>query len=315
MPVDLEAAAAALEASGDYRVLRRLKAHEAFSPDDGSPKKIAVIVDLETTGLDASSDEIIELGMLKFSYGADGRVHRVLQTYSAFREPQRAIPEEITRLTGISPAMVAGKSIDTDAVTTFIEDAVLIIAHNASFDRPHCERSWPVFSTKHWGCSSSEVDWHARGHVGSRLGYLLADYGLFHGSHRALDDCRAVLEILSKARPPFVEPPLKTLLDTARLTTVRLWAEGAPFEKKDVLKARGYRWSGIHGAPRAWWREVAEADADTEVRFLRREIFDDEVIELPTRRVTALERFAERALVPDLPMSADMRARHAKLRG
>jgi DNA polymerase III epsilon subunit-like protein len=46
--------------------------------------------------------------MLKFEYGSDGSVFRVLDQFSRLREPTVAIPIEITKLTGITPEMVAG---------------------------------------------------------------------------------------------------------------------------------------------------------------------------------------------------------------
>lgn len=293
MVSDLEAAAAALDASGDYRVLRRLKTREELAEDDGATKKVAIILDVETTGLDQASDEIIELGMLKFSYGSDGRIYRVVDTFSALRQPSIPIPAEITRLTGITADMVAGKSIVADEVDEFIADAVLIIAHNAGFDRPFCERSWGSFSGKHWACSSNEVDWRGRGHAGTRLGYLLGDYRLFHDGHRALEDCRAVLEILARPLPPATEPPLKTLLESARIATIRIWAEGAPFDHKDTLKARGYRWSdGSRGTLKSWWKDVPEPAADAELAFLHHEIYGDDAVNIPTQRLTARDRFS-----------------------
>ena len=295
MVPDLEAAAANLEASGEYRVLRRLKLRNEFSEDDDAPKKVAIILDLETTGLDPDLDEVIEIGMLKFSYGADGHVFRVLDTFSALREPHVPIPSEVTRLTGITAQLVAGKCIDPDQVTAFIADAVLIIAHNAAFDRPFCEKSWDVFSGKHWACSAREIDWHARGHTGTKLGYLLNDYRLFHDGHRALEDCRAVLEILARPMPPATDPPLRMLLESARMATVRIWAEGAPFGLKEMLKERGYRWSdGSRGTMRAWWKDVPEHAAEAELTFLRHDIYGDELITVPTRRLTALDRFSAR---------------------
>src|SRR5258706_1628265 len=41
---------------------------------------------------------------------------------------------------------------------------------------------------------------------------------------------------------------LAVLLDQARKKTIRVWAEQSPFDLKDVLKRRGYRWcDGSHG--------------------------------------------------------------------
>ena len=67
-----ERAAAILEANRDYRILRRLRLRDASLPPEGVTTKRAVIVDVETTGVDQCVDEIIELAMLKFDYSIDG---------------------------------------------------------------------------------------------------------------------------------------------------------------------------------------------------------------------------------------------------
>ena len=288
-------AAAALEASGDYRVLRKLTRRREFAPEDGAVK-LGVILDIETTGLSAGADEIIELGMLKFSFSSDGRVFKVIDEFEAFREPRIPIPAEVTELTRIAPEMVAGKAIDPDKVSAFLDDVVLIIAHEARFDRPFCEALFPVFATKYWACSNTQVDWRALGHRGTKLTYLLNNFGYFYEGHRALDDCHAVLEVLASVWPGVPEPSFGELLRNARKASVRIWAEGAPFEHKDALRARGYRWSdGNKGTKRAWWTDVEEDAVDAEVSYLRAAFFADQPTEFPMRRVTGLDRFSIRA--------------------
>ena len=85
--------------------------------------------------------------MVPFRYGADGRIYEVGKAFHGFRQPTRPIPPEITALTGIDDAMVAGKTLDLDAVT-----AAVVIAHNAAFDRRFLERFCEVFRTKPWAC-------------------------------------------------------------------------------------------------------------------------------------------------------------------
>ncbi|WP_194254707.1 exonuclease domain-containing protein [Gluconobacter cerevisiae] len=121
-----------LSASNDYRVQRRLKSRSNITQPDGTPTKTAILVDVETTGLDLQNDEIIELAMISFTYSLDGRIFEIGQTFQHFQEPSRPISAEITRITN---AMVADHKIDIAEVATFVSSAALVIAHNAGFDR------------------------------------------------------------------------------------------------------------------------------------------------------------------------------------
>jgi DNA polymerase-3 subunit epsilon len=190
--------------------------------------------------------------------------------------------------------MVAGQSIDPAEVVSFLEAAALIVAHNARFDRRFAERFCETFVTRPWACSMSEVNWAEEGFEGTRLGYLAMHCGLFFDGHRAVHDCEATLEILARPLPKSGVTGLARLLHNARQPTCRIWAVEAPFECKDRLKARGYRWNGDgKGQPRAWYVDVPELLQEEELRFLRQEIYGREVT-LPEQRITAYDRFSER---------------------
>jgi DNA polymerase III subunit epsilon len=289
---NFEAAVEALEASGQYRILRRLLPRPVATSRNAVPgEKLAVIVDTETTGLAHTRDEVIEIGMVAFSYDEDGRIGDVVGTFNALREPSVPITPEITRLTGITPDMVAGQAIDVDAVEAFIQPAHLVIAHNARFDRPFCERLTHGFSLKAWACSHAEVSWSDFGFEGSKLGYLLSQCGWFHQGHRAVEDCHALLEVLATPLPGDAGCAMSHLLTSARKALLRIWAEGAPFDMKDELKKRGYRWNdGTDGRPKSWFIEISEDAYEAELTFLRQEIYRRNV-EPFTQRITAFERF------------------------
>ncbi|BAR57420.1 3'-5' exonuclease [Bradyrhizobium diazoefficiens] len=291
---DLAAMAEALARSPDYRVLRRLVARGIYVPTSGQEVRTGILLDTETTGLDCAKDEIIELGMVKFDYTADGRIVGVRDVFSAFNEPSGPISAEVTALTGITNEMVAGHKIDDAAVAAFVEDSLITIAHNSNFDRKFAERYWPLFEQKAWACSATEVDWRSHGFAGAQLGYLLNGAGYFHQAHRAVDDCHALLEILDVTLPTTRAPALALLLENARRPTMRVWAEGSPFELKDSLKKRGYRWNdGSHGRPKSWFIDVDEAALDGEIAFLRTEIYMRDV-EPAVQRLTAFTRFSAR---------------------
>src|SRR6185437_1698318 len=139
------------------------------------------------------------------------------------------------------------------------------------------------------------IPWQEEGFDGTKLKYLLMSTGTFFEGHRAIDDCYAALDILARRLPKSGTLALASLLEEARKPTVRVCAEGAPFEFKDTLKARGYRWNdGIDGAPRAWWKEVSDGEVSIEVEFLKSKIFRGDV-NIPTKRITAYDRFSDRA--------------------
>jgi hypothetical protein len=93
---DLETIARTLEASGTYRVLRRLAPHIAVKPPPGVVTRQGLVVDVETTGLAAARQEIIELAMVPFTYGLDGRIYAVGEPFHGLRQPSEPISAEIT---------------------------------------------------------------------------------------------------------------------------------------------------------------------------------------------------------------------------
>ena len=282
-----------LEETGRFRILRKLVPRPMISRSQSPYERLAVLVDTETTGLQHASDEVIEIGAVAFTYNDDGAFGDVVGVFNGLRQPSSPIPPEITRLTGITDEMVAGQAIDFDALDALVQPADLIIAHNAGFDRPFCEKLSPVFAPKAWACSVSEIRWADHGFEGNKLGYLVGQSGLFHEGHRATDDCHALLEVL--ARPvgegatPFAE-----LLEASSRCRIRIYAENSPFDMKDHLKGRGYRWSdGSDGRPKAWWVEVDEAGYADELDYLRTEIYRWEADPLSIR-LTAQDRYRQR---------------------
>jgi len=259
----LNSFAAALEATGNYRVLRRLPPQEQFSTAAPAEPFSGIILDTEATGMTPGTDEVIELGMIKFQYRRDGQIYRALDTFNCLQQPSKPIPPHITAITGITDAEIAGQAIDAAAVEAFVSGAELITAHNAKFERPMCEATWPFFHKFNWACSYVQIPRRDEGHEGTKRAYLLNDYGNFHNGHRAIDDCRALLHLLAQPLPRSKREAMSLLLDNVRKTEFQLWAENAPFQFKDVLKG-GARWDG---APRCWDIVLDEAALPIEVEF------------------------------------------------
>jgi DNA polymerase-3 subunit epsilon len=190
--------------------------------------------------------------------------------------------------------MVAGQAIDLDQVAQLLSGASLVIAHNARFDRPMVETLYPGFEAVDWACSMAGVNWNEEGFEGVKLEYLGYKYGFFYEGHRATIDCQAGIELLSQ-RLPSGERVMKRLLDNAARIEVRLWAARAPFEKKDLLRQRGYRWSpGGEGMRKAWYKDLPEDQVDAEMRYLNKEVYPKVMVVLPMDRLDAKVRYSRR---------------------
>ncbi len=290
---ELESAARLLAASDDYRVIRRLLSHDTFAPSADGPTAMAVVVDTETTGRYFSDDAMIEIALLRFEYEvASGKVIRILDTYSCLEDPGRAIPPESTAVHGITDAMVAGKVMDDARVAAIVADATLVIAHNAAFDRPFLERRFPLFRSLPFGCSHSQVDWSAEDIRGTKLEYLGYLYGFFYDAHRSEMDCRALLEVLAHPLPVSGVTALKRLLEAAQEPLLRLWATNSPYDSKDRLRQRGYRWE----APvKTWWRFVTKAEGKAECEWLKSEVYGGRAAQVEVEVLDPLVRFSHRA--------------------
>lgn len=284
----------ALVESGNYRIQRRIRPRPRTEAPAGMELKQAMFVDVETTGLDHQTDEIIELAIVPFTYGPDGQIYEVKEPFQRFHQPKKPISAEITRLTGITHEMVAGHAIDPTEVEAFATEAVLVIAHNASFDRRFLEKLAPGFALKAWACSQSQIDWPGERIEGTRLFYLVAGVGYFYEKHRAVNDCLAAIELLAATLPVSAVTGLTQLLENARKPTWRIWAENSPFDLKDILKARGYKWNPDGTPfPKAWFIDVAADGHEAELNFLQKEIYQRE-IQLLTRKIDAFNRFSDR---------------------
>jgi DNA polymerase-3 subunit epsilon len=202
MEPTLEQMARSLAESGDYRLTRRLEPQTEYHPPDNNAKLVAAVADVETTGTNPDRDKIIELGICLFEYGRQtGHIYKVLGSWEWFEDPGFCIPPEITTITGITDAMVAGHRINDRAVNDLLGRVVLVITHNADFDRRFLERQLPAFAAKHWACSRADIDWKAEGIRSSALEFVAYSLGFFHDGHRAASDCRATLHVLAQPLP------------------------------------------------------------------------------------------------------------------
>lgn len=165
-----------------------------------------VVFDIETTGLSKETESITEIGAVKVVGG------KIIDRFSTFVNPERPIPAEITKLTGITNEMVADAPVITEILPKFLEfcqDAVLV-AHNANFDtgfiRLNAERKCGI-EVKNTVLDTLELSRallpelkkHKLDIVCEQLGVSL------EGHHRAVNDAEATAEVFLKFIDMLVE--------------------------------------------------------------------------------------------------------------
>ncbi|WP_319379900.1 3'-5' exonuclease [Thiomicrorhabdus sp.] len=268
MTLSIEQCIEQLQASGDYQILRKLKPRDHFHAPAQETTHRVCLIDTETTGLDTQSCEIIELGYQLIEFDSHGRFYRVLAAKNFLNEPEGEISSEVTQVTGLTLEDVKGHSIPWDEVETDMQQVQLCVAHNAAFDRPVLERYSEVFVDKIWGCSVAQIDWQKLTDVGSRSQEFLCWKvgGFYYGAHRALDDVQALTELLSQPVGTEEKSAFFYLLKAVRSSKSLVKATGAPFEVKDALRSRGYRWNA---SERVWQKVIEQAELESETHWLR----------------------------------------------
>ena len=287
-----EAMARTLEAHPDYRVLRRLVPRLVFSAATG-PVATLLVLDTETTGLNAARDKVVELALLRVTVDlATGQPVGAVQVYDGLEDPGMPMPPEITVITGITDDMLRGQALDEVQVLAMLEGADLVVAHNAGFDRPFVEARLPQFAALNWACSFADIDWRQEGRGSAKLTALAGELGVFYEAHRAEMDCHALLAVLMAPLPSTGVSGLFRLIQSARAPTFRLQATQAPFDAKDLLKARGYRWDG---AQKVWHTRLAdEAALALEFEWLKASVYGGRSSRVQVEELDAQTKYSAR---------------------
>ena len=165
-------------------------------------------------------------------------------------------------------------------------------AHNADFDRRFLEGRLPVFATKHWAYSRSDIDWKAEGVHSSALEFVAYALGLFHDGHRAI-----------VGQPSMRWPSLS--LAHGGLPYRLFWNKrdcrlGDCGHGKRLSRRRmSSKPAGIRGAQEisddrgAGYRDVSDADKAAEVTWLRANVMEPDQ-SVWALRITARDRYSAR---------------------
>ncbi len=160
------------------------------------PEQLYVVVDVETTGGRAARNRVTEIGAVKVQNG------EIIGKWQSLINPQQAIPASITRLTGITNAMVAGAPVFAeiaDDFQAFMGDAIFV-AHNVRFDYGFISEEFRRLDRRFRHaqlCTCASMRALYKGHRSYSLGNLCSSFGIdLKSHHRALCDAEAAAELL-----------------------------------------------------------------------------------------------------------------------
>lgn len=231
-----------------------------------------VAIDIETTGLDKVNDVVIELGLRSFKFNRiNGDILSVKAGYSELQDPGKPLSKEVKCLTGLNDTLLKDKTIDWSNVEKFLSEADIVIAHNASFDRSFIEKHVSVSKSKVWACSLKQINWTSKGFGIHKLEVLSIYHGFFTDSHRALADVDALLYLLYTLDVETGASYLNELLFNAKRPRVRIVATNSPFELKDLLKKRNYRWNQDK---KVWHKSIYKDDVSSEILWLETTVYN-----------------------------------------
>ncbi len=170
------------------------------------PEQAYVVVDVETTGGRGNKHRVTEIGAVKVQGG------EVVDRFETLLNPQRTIPPGITRLTGITPAMVADAPYFFDVADEFeaFMEGAIFVAHNVEFDygfiASEYRRIGRAFRHPKL-CTCASMRRLYPGHRSYSLAALCREYDIsLKSHHRAMCDAEAAAELLLLVNEKRQEP-------------------------------------------------------------------------------------------------------------
>lgn len=154
------------------------------------------IVDIETTGGMPKRDRITEIGIVLF----DGE--KIIDQYESLINPERSIPMEITRITGITNEMVADAPKFYEVAKKIVEmtEGAIFVAHNVRFDYGFLREEFKSLGftfTRRQLCTVRLSRQELPGLKSYSLGNLIRHFDIkVAARHRALDDALATTELM-----------------------------------------------------------------------------------------------------------------------
>lgn len=193
-----------------------------------------VAIDVETTGLEAGTDEIIEVAAVKFSGDT------VLETFQKLVKPHHSLPLKIARLTNISDEMLADAPRFSEVAPELVRfvKSYPLIGHSVGFDLKMLQAQGMRFAQPAYDTFDMATLLMPRSPA-YRLGALAAAIGITHDeAHRALADADATRQVFLHLLKRIEALDLSELSEINRLTAKLEWPLRDLFGEVERAKAK-----------------------------------------------------------------------------
>lgn len=159
-----------------------------------------IVFDVETTGLSAERDRLIEIAAVKMKNGIE------IDTFESYINPQRKISELITNITSITNEDVENAPLEEEVMNKFynwISEDDILVAHNAKFDLGFIDTSFERLGLKNKNNASIDTLFISRAINEDLKKHGLGNLAKFYKirlvqHHRAIYDTKATSEIFVK---------------------------------------------------------------------------------------------------------------------
>lgn len=212
-----------------------------------------LILDTETTGLEPTSAQCIEVGAVLFHVPQRAVLSQVSFLLPAQTNPAEAVNGIAAAVTRLPQPWQAG----LQHFEALLAAADAVLAHNAAFDAQWFGRDPLPPIHKPWICSMDDIRWPAERQL--RAAPSVRDLALAYGvpvwaAHRALTDCTYLVQVFERCTN------LEELLVTA-LEPRLLFRANLSYAERHRAKEAGFRWNDpVRGA---WTRRLSEREAQS----------------------------------------------------